>query len=229
MAIKDTLNSLAVEIDRFDRDPSATAGNLNRLLSNFSQEIVRLKEKHVFNTKLAFIKHTISKSIYTKTRPTVLKSGQHSNTFIDLGRVTCVQRYREDIGSLMYEQASKEIGMAEGLAGPISGACLIMAEMQKHYKYDCGLIRLKMNGYEVDTSDISSVYSENTLLLVDDVLTTGQSLTACAKALKSRYKIIGAITVVNRSKDITNELKIDDSLSIPYTSLIEFNEEENDK
>jgi len=140
----------------------------------------------------------LSKAI--KYSPTTLSSGKQSDFYIDCKPLTTSKDFSPIIASLF----RKQIGEADAVGGPALGALVMLGALSGRGYYNTFFIRDEQKKHGQRKSVEGQIKPGDSVIIIDDVATTGRSLiraidTTCLAFLgKGHINIKKVVVLVDR-------------------------------
>ena len=142
----------------------------------------------------------IDKALVVRREPITLSSGQKTNHYYDLKKVLSYSEGLKLTGILMLEEMLKmgpvkSVGGLETGAIPISVA--ISRESLEHDSISWFFVRKKPKGHGMQNMIEGNVLEP--VVVVEDVITKGESVLKAIKALQSNWKhMLGVVAIIDR-------------------------------
>ena len=142
---------------------------------------------------------------YNEKTPFRLSSGKTSNYYLDCRKITLIPAGMECIGRLIFEKIKhlpiQGIGGLTMGADPIAYAVMAAAH-QEHQGIKVFIVRKAEKGHGLKRNIEGDLHAGDRVVVVDDVLTTGQStITAIEKAKMGGFLVERAIVLIDRQEE----------------------------
>ncbi|WP_409200722.1 orotate phosphoribosyltransferase [Methanobrevibacter sp. DSM 116169] len=149
-----------------------------------------------------------------------LASGKESNYYIDMKKAITEPEILSTIAELISTEISND--NIDKIAGPALGAVPIATAVSLKSNIPLLMIRKEKKGYGTSKLIEGELNKGDSVIVVEDVTTTGGSLLKAIKAIEDNGGIVKkAFTVVDREDGATNLFK---SENIDFEPLISVNE-----
>jgi len=131
-----------------------------------------------------------------------LSSGRHSDTYIEKFRLL---QWPDVTSALCRQVADHYRGLANLVAGPTTGGVILAFETARHLGTRCVIAERREDGPGREFRRGFEVGPSDTVLVVDDVLTTGGSVREVIDALATRgARVAGVAVLIDRSAGRTD-------------------------
>lgn len=159
---------------------------------------------------------------YNEETPFRLSSGKTSNYYLDCRKITLIPEGMECIGRLIFEKIKnlhiQGIGGLTLGADPIAYAVMAAAYQERQY-IKIFIVRKSEKDHGLKRKIEGDLHAGDRVVVVDDVLTTGQStITAIEKAKANGFLVERAIVLVDRQEE--QGLQHVQSTGIPVEALL---------
>lgn len=148
----------------------------------------------------------IEKGFYTSdfTFNFILSSGERSDYYVDCKKVSLTKEGYNIIGELLSRTIKDNIDL---VGGPSFGAIpLVLSVLGTTSNVDSFIVRSKRKEYGAEKEIEGEIEQGDNICIIDDVVTTGNSLIECIEKVRDSGGIIGqVIVVVDRMINIDRE------------------------
>lgn len=150
----------------------------------------------------------------------VLSSGKKSDYYIDMKKAITNPEILSTIAKLIYEKICTE--NIDKVAGPALGAVPIATAISLESEIPLLMIRKEKKGYGTSKLIEGELIKGDSVIVVEDVTTTGGSLLKAINAIKENGGIVEkAFVVVDREE---GAIEMFNNENIPFEPLIKVNE-----
>ena len=150
----------------------------------------------------------------------VLSSGKESNYYIDMKKAITNPEILSIIAKLIYEKVCSED--IDKVAGPALGAVPIATAISLESEIPLLMIRKEKKGYGTSKLIEGELNKGDSVIVVEDVTTTGGSLLKAIKAIHDNGGIVKKAFVVVDRED--GAIQMFEKENIPFEPLIHVNE-----
>lgn len=151
-----------------------------------------------------------------------LSSGKESDYYVNMKMAITDPKILKTIAKIVSSQIDKE--KIDKIAGPALGAVPIATAISLESEISMLMIRKAKKGYGTSELIEGELLKGDSVVVVEDVTTTGGSLIKAIKALEENGgKIKRAIVVVDRAEGAIENLKKEGIILEPLFSIDDFN------
>ena len=139
-----------------------------------------------------------------------LKSGDISKYYFDMKNIVSYPNIVKNIGDLMYEIINKQ--ECDIICGVPIGGLPVCSYISTKYDKPMIMVRNEVKSYGT-TKQIEGTYkSSDKCIIIEDVITSGQSVQKVIDILKDKVNIVGVVVIIDRQQCY--------KCSVPVNSLI---------
>jgi orotate phosphoribosyltransferase len=173
------------------------------------------------NEKKELIELLINKEV-VKFGKFILSSGKESNYYVNMKMAITDPKILKTIAKIVSSQMSEE--RIDKIAGPALGAVPIATAISLESEIPMLMIRKAKKGYGTSKLIEGTLQEGDSIVVIEDVTTTGNSLLKAIRAIKENGGVVKrAVVVVDRDEGAIENLKNEGVLLEPLLSINDFN------
>lgn len=173
------------------------------------------------NEKKELIELLINKEV-VKFGKFILSSGKESNYYVNMKMAITDPKILKTIAKIVSSQISEE--RIDKIAGPALGAVPIATAICLESEIPMLMIRKAKKGYGTSKLIEGTLQEGDSIVVVEDVTTTGNSLLKAIRAIKENGGVVKrAVVVVDRDEGAIENLKNEGVFLEPLLSINDFN------
>ena len=173
------------------------------------------------NEKKELIELLINKEV-VKFGKFILSSGKESDYYVNMKMAITDPKILKTIAKIVSSQISEE--KIDKIAGPALGAVPIATAISLESEIPMLMIRKAKKGYGTSELIEGTLQEGDSIVVVEDVTTTGNSLLKAIRAIKENGgNVKRAVVVVDRDEGAIENLKNEGILLEPLLSINDFN------
>jgi len=138
-----------------------------------------------------------------------LKSGEISKYYFDMKGIVSYPKLMKTIGDAMYNLIKDDCDL---LCGVPLGAIPICSYISTRYNIPMIMVRDDVKEYGTKKQIEGNYNEKNNCIIIEDVITTGNSVNKVIEAIKDKVNIVGVITMFDRQEGYT--------CSVPVKSVL---------
>ena len=138
-----------------------------------------------------------------------LKSGEISKYYFDMKSIMSYPKLMKTIGDAMYNLIKDDCDL---LCGVPIGAIPICSYISTNYNIPMVIVRDSVKDYGTKKQIEGNYNEKNNCIIIEDVITTGNSVNKVIEAIKDKVNIVGVITMFDRQEGYT--------CSVPVKSVL---------
>ena len=138
-----------------------------------------------------------------------LKSGEISKYYFDMKGIISYPKLMKEIGDRMYELIENECDL---LCGVPMGAVPICSFISTKYDIPMIMVRDVVKDYGTSKKIEGNYHKKNKCVIIEDVITTGDSVNRIIELLKDKVEVVGVIVILDRQEGY--------SCSVPVKSVL---------
>ena len=134
-----------------------------------------------------------------------LASGGLTDWYIDLRAIMLERWVRKNAAELLWDLIGHHFPQCEAIAGPMSGACPILIELQNvgeqrgHHEFNVIRVRKEAKDHGVGDLLVGNPKPYQLAVIIEDVITTGGSAQrADLELTEAGLEVMGYVSIVNR-------------------------------
>jgi orotate phosphoribosyltransferase len=173
------------------------------------------------NEKKELIELLINKEV-VKFGKFILSSGKESDYYVNMKMAITDPKILKTIAKIVSSQIGEE--RIDKIAGPALGAVPIATAISLESEIPMLMIRKAKKGYGTSKLIEGTLQEGDSIVVIEDVTTTGNSLLKAIRAIKENGGVVKrAVVVVDRDEGAIENLKNEGVLLEPLLSINDFN------